>query len=234
MKIFISEKNNKFIKNIILSQAPGLDIISGQYQQQLYKIHQYHRINSYIFSLDDLDSETLQFIADYGNKLKIFIYHQSLNEQVIEHLSGCYHLSQDDYSQSNFIQIPQLINTHIFNNNKLDHRNKQIVAFIDNLESIPSELSQLLYPDDRRLNIKMYGGTFGHMQNLGLVSEQDKSYILNTNTGFLSLDTSYIPEALLCGCDIYTTDSIRNNLTINDSLSIDYQTYSEFLTNILV
>lgn len=234
MKIFISDKNNKFIKNIILSQVPGLDIVSGNYQQQLYKIHQYHKINAYIFSLDDLDSETLQFITDYQNKIKIFIYHNLLNKDILERLSGCYHLSEDNYRESNFIQIPQLINTHIFYHNKLDHRNKQIVSFIDNLDGIPAELSQLLYPSDRELNIKMYGGAFGHMQNLGLVSEKDKAVILNSNTGFLSLDTNYLLEALLCGCDVYTTESIKNNLTINDRISLDYQTYSEFLTNILI
>lgn len=234
MKIFISTKNNKFIKNIVLSQIPGLDIISGHYQQQLYKIHQHHKINSYLFSLDDLDAETLQFIVDYHSKIKIFIYHNALNEQIIEHLSGCYHLSKDNYSSSNFIQIPQLINTHIFYNQKREDRNQQVVSFIDHLDNISSELAPLLYPNNKQLNIKMYGGTFGHMQNLGLASEIDKANILNSNTSFLSLDTSYIPEALLCGCDVYTTESIQNNLTINDRISLDYQTYSEFLTNILV
>lgn len=234
MKIFISIKNNKFIKNIILSQVPGLEILSGNHRQQLYKIHQHHRINAYIFSLDDLDSETLQFIEDYHNQIKIFIYHNVLDKQIIESLSGCYHLSKDRYNTSNFIQIPQLINIHIFGNQKLVNRDKRIVSFIDNLDNVSSELSELLYPNNKQLNIKMYGGTFLHMQNLGLVSEKDKADILNSNTGFLSLDTNYILEALLCGCDIYTIDSIKQNQPINDRLSLDYQTYSEFLTNILI
>ena len=233
MKIFISSKNNKFIKNLILSKIEGLGIISGDHKQQLYKIHQHHKINAYIFSLDDLDDETLQFIGDYHNQIKIFIYHNVFNRTILEGLSGCYHLSDTGCTASNFIQIPTLVNTDIFKNMQLPQRAGNIVSFIDNVDSISTELSSLLYPN-KSFNIKLYGGTFGNIQNLGLVSEQDKADILNRNVGFLSLDTDYIQEALICGCDIYTIESLKDQQKINSHISLDHQTYTEFLTNILI
>jgi len=233
MKLFISYKNNKFLRNLMLAQIPNLDIMSGAYEKQLYKIHQKHKINSYIFSIEDLNTETLQFIEDNHNSIQFFIYHAVNNVSVIDALPQCYHLTHEKTSNVNNILIPPLVNDHIFYNKKFKTRANNIIAFIDDLHEFPKKLVNYLYPH-HKVNIKIYGGQFPHFQNLGLVDETDRAEILNNNAYFLSINNEYVQEAILCGCDVYSLDSLADNKTINHQINTDYQTYIEFLTNILI
>lgn len=234
MKLFVTPHNNRFIKNIVLNKLEGLEILSGDYKHQLYKIHQQHQIHSYIFISTELDSETTQFISDYCSKIKIFIYHNSYNDSLVKQFPNCYHLCHDSSSLHNVISIPRLVNTDIFFNMNSQNRSKGcFISFIDDIDIISKKLSHLLYPNTK-FKIKIYGDSFGHYQNLGKVSEQDKADILNRNKNFLAVNDDYIEEALLCGCDIYTVDSIQDNKIINDTISVNYETYIEFLHNILI
>jgi hypothetical protein len=237
MKLFVSYQNAKFIKNIISTSINGLDILSSPYKGLLYKIHQQNHIGAYIFDSRDVDKEVLQFINDYKNKIKFFIYHENQpNVQLIENLSICKHLIHNGMQDNDerVIKIPILVNTQLFTkNNKQTKYNDSIICFLDNYTQVPENLLSLLYPNTT-LKIKMYGGQFKHPQNLGMVSEQDKADLLNKHQSYLSIDKLYDQEALLCDCDIYTVNSILDNQTINKDLSIGYVSYDEFLTNILI
>lgn len=233
MKLFVGYKNNKFIKNIILARIKNVDILSGFYANNLYRIHQQKLINCYLFSDQDLLSrEVDQFIYDYQDRVKFLIYHPNTNKPVIDRYNRCHHLVHDNLD--NCIKIPNLINTDIFYmKNHTKEPDNAIISFIDHLDHIPDYLDKLLYPNSSR-QIKLYGETVLHHQCLGLVSESDKADLLCKSSHYLSLDNSYAQEARLCGCSVYSIESIINNTTINDSIDMNYQSYSEFLKDILI
>lgn len=236
MKLFIAYQNNKFIDNSIQNKIDGLEILSGTHAGVLYKLQQQHNINAYIFNLNNLNQETLQFIYDYSRKIKIFIYHEDVNIQIVQELKNCYHLVHNELLLDNTIVIPNLVNTSIFYNKNLKNKiDNHILCFIDSSYHNNKELYQILYPNDNNAyNIKIYGShTFKHPQNLGAVSESDKANLLNQYKKYLTVNNSYSQEALLCGCDIYTLDSLIINSTINHNISTTYQTYASFLTTIL-
>lgn len=234
MKLFISYNNSKFIKNVLNNDVEGLEILSSPYSGYLYKLQQQYHINSYIFSLEDLNQEVLQFISEYSHRLKIFIYHYQTNISLIQKLSHCQHLVHDTHDLSNAINIPNLVNTNIFYNQHISNRsNNSLICFIDNNNECYNRLYNYLYPN-KKYKIKIYGSVFKNPQNIGYVSEQDKADLLNKNINYLSLDDDYTQEALICDCNIYTLDSLDNNQAINHTLASKYETYSSFITKILI
>lgn len=235
MKIFISQDNSKFINNLLLNRIPHLDIISGNCKNNLYKIHQIYNPSSYIFSLSSINNEILQFIREYGLKIKIIIYHPNINKEVLQALPNCLHLIHDNTISNNTKVIPKLINKELYINTNSDYRHDSICSFVDDINQIPEDLASVLYPNTK-LKIKLYGGSFKHAQNLGLILEQDKPAILNQNKYYLDLDNKYTYEAVACGCEIYTLDTLRNDKKISiDTTEIDnIQTYSSFLMELFI
>lgn len=235
MKLFISNiKNSKFMDNIIFNNIPELEILYGNHRDQLYKIHQQRQINSYIFDIEVLDKELLQFVMENYLKTKIFLYHNYThsNRDIIEKIP-CYHLVHDQHALSNAITIPELVNTNIFYNKKIQNRDQNsIICFIKDIHDISDKFEALLYPKTK-LPIKIYGSKGSHCQNLGSVTEQDKADILNKNIKYLDIDGSYLNEALICGCDIYTINTLLDNNSINHDIKPKYESYESFLVNIL-
>lgn len=238
MKLFVSYHYNKFINNIILSKINNLEILSGQYQGHLYKIQQEHSVNAYIFNTEDLcDHEVLQFIEDYSKKLKILIYHVSDDSQIVSEFSQCQHLihqKENMLDDQHTIIIPSLVNTSIFTNSQMKKNdNDSIISFIDNISELPESLLSVLYPKTK-LKIKMYGGMFRHHQNLGSISEYDKCDLLNMHKLYLDINGEYAKEAVLRGCDVITLDTIFTKTAINDSIDMQYKSYTQFLHEILI
>lgn len=234
MNIFISYDDNKFINNLILTRIYGVNINSGIHKNQLYRIHHNYKNHVYIFTTSSIDKECLQFIEDYGSKTNIFIYHESLDTDIVQKLGSCFHLIHDSSTQANnIIQIPNLINKNIFYNKNLD-RLDSVVTFIDNLKALPDNLNDILYPNTK-WKIKMYGSKIKHNQNIGYITEIDKAEILNKNQHYLSIDNYYENEANACGCKIYTIDSIKECKPINSELlsTKELTLYSDFLISLV-
>lgn len=235
MKIFIDSYNTKFMQNMRISHNHDIHIVSDNHKGQLYKLHQQQKISAYIFSLSGLNTETLQFINDYYNNIKIFIYHDIENIDLIDKIPQCIHLVHNEtIKNNNIIYIPQLINNKIFNSsiNTSKKNNDSIICFMDQLSNISIELKELLYPNTK-LKIKLYNLLEPHPQNLGWVSEEDKFKLLTNNKFYLSLNELYNQEAVLCGCEVFTIDGLKQNKNINSHINMEYQTYTNFLTNIL-
>ena len=232
MKLFVGNiKSNKFMNNIVLNDIRDMQIVSGNYRGKLYGIHQQQKINSYIFDAEFLDKELFQFILQYNNHVKIFLYHRILNKELIEKVP-CYHLLHEEYDIGSCIKIPSLVNSHIFYNHQNNNRSsKDFVCFLDSIDGY-NELNSLLYPNSN-FAIKIYGSQKSHQQNLGTVSEKDKAELLNSHKNYLDLDGLYTNEAVACGCDIYTLESIKNNTIINIKNDTNYESYESFLYKIL-
>lgn len=233
MKLFVAYQNtNKFVNNTIISSIPNLEINYGSCRGNLYRIQQQQKNNSYIFMAEDLDREVLQFIQEYSGKIKIFVYHQKTDNQLIEGIKYCYHLTNECANYENCISMPYLINDKIFTQKRDSLQvTDSVLCFIDNITNIDN-ITSLLYPNSN-INLRIYGPKQNHSQNLGTVSEYDKNILLNKYTHYLDIDGQYIQEALLCGCSVYSTESIVSKENINSKTSINYKTYESFLVSIL-
>jgi len=181
-----------------------------------------------------IDNEIQQFIAEFFQTIKIFIYHdRKPNLDLINsYKSAAKHIVNNDKIISNTIQLPRLINDQLFLNKELA-KNDDIVCFLEYRNEIPPTLNDLLYPKAKH-HIKLFNSPYiKHVQNLGLISESEKADILQLSKYYLPVDDSdeYIAEAVACGC------SILNNLNLQiKDMDIDllsHQTYASFVKELI-
>lgn len=178
-----------------------------------------------------MTNEIYQYIVEFNSSKKIVLYHDSINKDIIDNLGTyCINIGQRS-DTSSIIEIPSLINKHIFfNMNK--QRNKYIPCFIDKESDINNDLFSVLYPN-KKFNIRLFGpSSVKHQQNVGLLSEQDRAEVLNEAESCLLLDDSYLLEAVSCGTKILRPKDgqlIEDKILLPDNI----ETYSQFLDRIL-
>lgn len=229
-KIFVDYKNNRFINGLIGSHQKDAEIVHAAINKNIYNIYYALNFNYCIFNLSSIDNEIVQFISEYSSQIKIFIYFDVPNYTevgIIEALkNSIYYLIPEntfDYykTYSNTIQIKNnLINSSIFYRNDSIAKNKDAVCvFLDLLGSIPEQLTEKLYPKTK-MKIMMYNNpTIKHAQNLGVLSETDRAYVLNKSSYFINYQNHYIHEAVVCGCKILDI----NNIDINQNMDINQE-----------
>jgi hypothetical protein len=230
MKLFIQEFDDKFINNLSLIESQNSIIINDSVHDNLYLIHYKYDFDAYVFVSSLLTNEIYQYILEFNKSKRIILYHDIINQQIIDSVAQyCTNISSLD--MDGVIKIPTLINEHIyFNMNK--QRSKYISCFIDSVETLHEDLLSILYPN-KKFNIRLFGSSsIRHPQNVGLLSEQDKSEVLNSSEGFLLIDDLYLPEALSCGTKIFRP---KQGELVEDKSSIrtNTETYAQFLTRIL-
>jgi len=231
MKLFVQEFDDKFINNISIIESDDLTIINDRIDGNLYHIHYRYDFDAYIFVSSLMTNEIYQYINEFNKSKKIILYHDIIDNNVIDSLSKyCLNIGKKS-DKGSMIEIPQLINKHIFfNTNK--QRDKYIPCFIDRSSNINDDLLSVLYPN-KKFNIRIFGpSSMKHQQNIGLLSEQDRAEVLNKASSCLLVDNLYLPEALSCGTKILRP---KDGQLIEDkiSLSQDIETYNKFLDRIL-
>lgn len=223
-KIFVDYKNNRFINGLIGLKSDQVDITHTHIQKNIYNIYYALRFNYCIFNLSSLDNELIQFISEYSSKVKIFIYfdiHNYTDTGLINNFTNSiyYLIPENTYnnylSYHNVIKINNnLINKNIFYQHQDETRDGSICFFLDLCESIPEKLKDKLYPQTK-MKIRMYNNqNIKHAQNLGVLSELDKAYILNKSSYFINNNDYYLFEAIHCGCKILDINDIDVNKTI--------------------
>lgn len=227
-KIFVDYKNNRFINGLIGSHQKDAEIVHTNTNKNIYNIYYALNFNHCIFNLSSIDNEIVQFISEYSSQIKIFVYLDVPNYTEVELLetfkNSIYYLipenTFDNYkSYNNTIQIKNnLINSNIFyRNNSITKDKDAVCVFLDLFESIPDQLTEKLYPKTK-MKIMMYNNSgIKHAQNLGVLSEIDRSYVLNKSSYFINYQNHYIHEAAVCGCKILDI----NNIDINQDMDID-------------
>jgi hypothetical protein len=223
--LLVQNFNSKFIKNTIYSIIDNTTIINSDINNNLYKIYYQYRCTHAILSAQLLSKEIIQFISDFSNSIKIFLYHDIFIEDAAKFLpNNITHIINDNYTNDkyNIINInPYIINTSLFNKNgQSDTRNNSILGFLDHYNFIPHKLNDYLYPKTK-LPIKIFNAINSqHHQNLGLVNDVEKSKLLKTNKYYLSLDyeKDYSIEAQACGAIIVEPDQLSNidNISYTD------------------
>jgi len=214
MKIIVKHNDCKFINNID-SLSENHDIIYVNINNNIYQIEQKINPDAYILSAEKLTDEELHFCQNIKSK-KVFVYQQSTEKISIENATFLYDS-----------ELPVLYNKLRFNNQNV-HKDIEYSYFLDNDSNISEKLSKRLLPN-KSYKIKLFNNSkISHPQNLGLLSENDKSIILNRTQNYICNNMFYAIEAKLCGCRVLDLDF--NDIDINID---NYKTYSNFFGDLL-
>jgi hypothetical protein len=230
MKLFIQEFDDKFINNISLIEHPNIVIVNDEISGNLYSIHYRYNFDTYVFVSSLMTNEIYQYILEFHKSKQIILYHDIINNQVIDTIAQfCINVGTLD--SNGITKIPTLINDHIFFNMS-KQRSKHIPCFIDHAEVLDEDLLSVLYPN-KKLHIRLFGSSLiRHPQNIGLLSEKDRAEVLNASESCLMIDDLYLPEALSCGTKILRP---KEGKLIEDETStiVNTETYAQFLIRIL-
>lgn len=238
MNLFVQQADNKFVNNVILSKYDNIELYSAPIDHNLYELFYNINFNSCIFMASSMNPEMYQFIKEFsGNNLSIFLYHHhsdSVGLLDIE-FSNLRHLTESYLATNkskNVTPLPALINKEIFYSRDIQ-KIESIACFLDSVNEIPSDLIQYLYPNTK-LPIKMFNNAnIKHHQNIGLLTEKDKSIILNNYTYYISIDNWYAAEAEACGSIVLDTKELNNMRAIRYKHIKKTQTYSKYIENLL-
>lgn len=237
-KIFVAQRNNRFINGLTGYFSEIADVVHTDVNKNIYNIYYSLNFDYCIINLSNIDNELVQFISEYSSIIKIFIYFDVQNYKdtnILESLkTSVYYLIPENiyniYSKyEHTIKVPNnLVNKKLFNrNNSIQKNQDSICFFLDQCESIPESLMNQLYPTTKKRITLYNNNTIKHPQNLGVVSEIDKAYILNKSEYFINYNSYYIFEAISCGCKIITIDNI--DISKCENISPEITNYDDFL-----
>jgi hypothetical protein len=234
-KILVQYIDDKFINNIKLSDTNFCEKIIIDTKNRLYQIYYEYGFTDIIFIDSLLGDEEKQFINEFGNNINIYIYQNTKSNNYIHTntklLKGILSKIRNDNSNYRTIHISKLVNYDIFFMDKTQTKQNTIISFLDNIEALPKELNEYLYPNST-LPIKLFNNSsIIHPQNLGLLSEIDKASILQQSKYYLVLDGSedYIPEAWSCGCSVLCYEDLTSLIPTKYKHSENFRSYSNFL-----
>lgn len=231
-KLLIQKANNKFINNIDLSTIDFCSKLIIDTTNQLYKIYYKYEFTHAIFVASLFNEEINEFILEFGDIVKIFIYNDiSIDFPYKKNISGIIQKDKTE-SKNKIITLPKLVNHELFNNNHCKKIN-QVISFLDGIDSIPETLNQYLYPMSK-LSLKLFNNErIIHPQNLGLLSEPDKAALLQQSDFYLAISDEYVPEAWACGTKVLVVDELQSLKPTKFKNSKSFQSYSNFLKVLL-
>lgn len=232
--ISLYQTNYKFNRNIEILDS---DKVQFFMIPQNYSIHKYVMTNrhisessTFIFNASLINSEIVQFIESFHEKLNIYIL---LDQEFARNLN----------LKVKYIECPKyLINKQLYSGvgaPKVD----RISYFFNNSNSeLDPKLASLLYPNTK-LNINIFDAhNIKHPLSLGFLNEKDKRDVLYSSQYYLHDNNNYyVAEALAAGCICLNLDSeeaIDNQITKQSNTSyyleiqkqtLDYRNYIEDL-----
>lgn len=232
MKLLIQNKANKFISNLKHLSSPSLQIACIDISNNLYGLLYKYNFDAYLFVSSLLTKEIYQFIDEFIDTKKIIIYHEGTEGLPLIQRFGnrLIHLSEKSI-ESDTIVLPRLINENLFFNKGKD-RISATACFLEDLDRVPHQLEKILYPKAKN-KIHLFAKKIDHPQNLGYLSEIEKSDVLNKYQSYITLDNYYDIEAAICGSQVLSLneDGIIEDIDIDTS---KIKTYTNFLYEILL
>lgn len=203
MKTLIQYNNNKFF-NSLANHIP--DNIFTKLDGLLYGLYfQYNFDKIFMVAEKELSREINNFIIEFQEKKQIFLYHQSEDSK---HYSDIFkktkHIAAHGVKlNGNYFELPKyFVNEKLFNNSSSNQRKDKYCVFLEMRRELPASLESLLYPKSTE-SINMFNSPYiNHYQNMGIISEAQKSEILKQYKYFIDIDGCYAHEAHLCGCNV--------------------------------
>lgn len=234
MKLLVQYANNKFINNIANTDIGDIAIdtvnVSGNLYQMYYNRHWSHAI----FVESIVTNEILQFVSEFFQTVKIYIYHDKTpNIDFIKtYGSSIKHLVRETVKSDLCKKVPNLLNKQIFYD-KNQQKDDSIICFLDNIPNdvVIEKLKNVLYPATKS-KIKLFNSSsLKHHQNLGHLSEKDRAYVLQKSLAYIPISDEYLPEAVACGCQILDTN--LNQIKIDNNYLSDYISYDTYIKELI-
>lgn len=234
--ILIQKYNNKFFRNIEISSIEDTKIISEHINKNIYELYYKYNFNILILYAPSIDNSLLQFIVEYANQIKTYVYIKNIeqlnisNYEQYKNLITFLYENGDTTNNIEKRKIPYLINDKLFNSQKFQ-KAKYISCFIDTLSGLSEKIVKSLYPNNQSVEygIRMFNNpNIQHHQNLGLIDETDRSNILKESEYFLDIDKEYTVEANTVGCKILDEDGL-STLKQKEISVPECQSYIEFI-----
>jgi hypothetical protein len=226
------------MRTAIFSSIDGYNILGSSINNNLYQIYYSMKPTHAIFHANMITPEIMQFIGDFSDKVKCYLYHDVVSSDIVNHFQSynIQHLTYDT-TQPNAVHLPSdLIDTKLFHLNTNIATNDGLVCFIDRLPILPDFLKNHLYPKST-LPIKLFNNPYiQHPQNLGLLNESDKALVLQNHKYYLVINDNdeYIREAQNCGCIVVNIRDIENYESLSYVKPESYTDFSKFFKDNIV
>lgn len=238
INICLTKQNKKLNRNLLYYTDESKRIFEYSFDQGIYKY--YFAINQnidvMIINASVLSPEIDSFISDFNNKIRFVIYNDTDSPGLsvkYKNMISKFLVHTNPESINDIILSKYIVNEKIYNNIEVPAKTNQYVYFLDNNDTIPIQLEQILYPNSSAV-IKMFNGyKINHHQNLGHITEEIRKDILLESSDYLYSNDDYNMEAKLCGCNLIDVD--KDNINLNDISTIndDYSTYGDLIKAII-
>lgn len=185
-KIIISQSTSRFLDNLKIA---------------IY--HHKNDVDAYI-----VDMKEIFKAYDIIKPDKIYINYQDLQSLYVEALYS--QLSEKDKSKfvvdnNNFTNV---VNKEIFRLYSIP-RNDKMAVILDNIDSIPEKLSNLL--NSKNPPHMFNNPKIKHTYNLGMLLEHQKAFIFSSYKHIIGKNNLYKNETILCGASYIDIDSDFDN-----------------------
>lgn len=212
MRILIQKHNDRFINNVYDTLIrDGHQVAQSEINRDIYKIYHHYPFELAVLISSKFTHDIAQFVSEFyngKNKIKFIIYHDFLNEQIInDYGSTAIHLSNTNEKIKNVTNIPKLLNNNIFKNLNMSRKKETYSIFLEYTKVLPTNLEHVLYPATNK-QIRLFNSPYiEHHQNIGLISEVEKAEILNSCEFFINTNNGYTDEAIACGAKVVEIDN---------------------------
>ncbi len=232
--IFVQNTYNKFINNLRYVNLPEIKFNLDTVNNNLYKLYFNDGVSSFIFSSSSMNNEIVSFLDDSTvNNIDVLIYHDIYNEYLIKIMSKHKHIvDEDNYNGLGIKFDKNIINSNLYFNNLNVTKKDRMILFLEKKPTIPESITDFLHRSDKKI-LMFNNSDITHDQNVGFLSELNRSEILQESSYFICDNGYYALEAKLCGCKILDINDINKDIT--DAYDCTkYKQYAEFIGDILV
>lgn len=231
--IFVQKLYNKFINNIDQLNVDNEYSCSAGTVNNIYKNHYLYKHSVYIFCSNMINDEIVSFINDNAeNDIKFFFYHNEPNKYIYKLFNNHIHLvDEDKYTDFGKIIPKNIINDDLYQNLTKCHKEDIIPIFLENYSSLPSYLSDQLYPNTTKRILLFNNKNIKHDQNIGFLSEKERRDLLQKSKYYACDNGYYMLEAKLSGCQILDINNLDN--PIDQDIDTNHTTYKNFIAEII-
>lgn len=239
--MFLTQYNNDTIlKHILLDLSMLEDIgifLPGQMYDTIYSNNTEHL--SIILLASIINTETYDLICNPVDNATIYVYFDKFNTALFENLSRFPYLKilvkedqelpKNKYNKKQIIKVPYLYSEILLNQILMDpynYDNIHISCNISEINKIPEDLSNILYPNEPLINIKLFGNDSSSMNipnNVGMVTDHSMINIIKSSSLYIDINKIFLAYSLIM--DIPTLSLVANNRipkTKLDRSSLEY------------
>lgn len=171
-------------------------------------------IKNFIIPIDSIDNNAVNFVQDHGDECQVYIDITNSSSSP-EHLKGLGKIvylcnTAYDYEQQNHIDVSEFVNYSLFNSYSCQEKKNILAVFLNNSTKVPDSIEKKLQKNNLKFQVRLFDNkNIKHDYNVGLVSEKEKTEILNTYKYYIAINDNYINEAKICGAILLDPETFK-------------------------